>query len=53
MNAQLGDADYQSAFMTRRKQPSRFLNDADADGWSIDGRHGDGRDWPSTRTERS
>lgn len=24
----------------------RFFNDADNDGWSVDGRHGEGRDWP-------
>jgi len=46
VNAQFTDADYTSAFDETRANLLRFLNDADADGWSIDGRHGPGRDWP-------
>lgn len=46
INAQFSDADYQSAFSETKVNLLRFLNDADADGWSIDGRHGAGRDWP-------
>jgi hypothetical protein len=39
-------ADYMSAFDETQKNLERYLNDADDDGWSIDGRHGTGRDWP-------
>jgi hypothetical protein len=46
MNAQFSDADYPNAFDETKANLLRFLNDADSDGWSIDGRHGDGRDWP-------
>jgi len=46
VNAQFSDADYRSAFNETKENLLRFLNDADSDGWSIDGRHGDGRDWP-------
>jgi hypothetical protein len=46
VNAQFTDADYMSAFDETRANLLRFLNDADGDGWSIDGRHGMGRDWP-------
>jgi hypothetical protein len=46
VNAQFTDADYPSAFDETKGNLLRFLNDADADGWSIDGRHGAGRDWP-------
>ncbi len=46
INAQFSDSDYQSAFDESKANLLRFLNDADADGWSIDGRHGEGRDWP-------
>jgi hypothetical protein len=46
INAQFSDADYRSAFNETKENLLRFLNDADSDGWSIDGRHGDGRDWP-------
>jgi hypothetical protein len=46
VNDQFTDADYQSAFGESKANLLRFLNDADADGWSIDGRHGAGRDWP-------
>jgi hypothetical protein len=46
INAQFSDADYRSAFNETKDNLRRFLNDADADGWSIDGRHGPGRDWP-------
>jgi hypothetical protein len=43
---QFSDADYLSAFDETKANLERFLNDADNDGWSIDGRHGEGRDWP-------
>jgi hypothetical protein len=46
VNAQFSDADYRSAFNETKENLLRFLNDTDADGWSIDGRHGEGRDWP-------
>jgi hypothetical protein len=46
INAQFSDADYRSAFNETKENLLRFLNDADSDGWSIDGRHGEGRDWP-------
>jgi hypothetical protein len=46
VNAQFADADYVSAFDESKSNLLRFLNDADSDGWSIDGRHGAGRDWP-------
>jgi hypothetical protein len=35
-----------SAFDETQNNLERYLNDADRDGWSIDGRHGTGRDWP-------
>ncbi|MFQ5790695.1 MAG: hypothetical protein ACE5JI_09495 [Acidobacteriota bacterium] len=40
------ETDYVSAFDETGTRLERFLNDADGDGWSIDGRHGAGRDWP-------
>ena len=43
---QFTSADYVSAFDETQKNLERYLNDADKDGWSIDGRHGTGRDWP-------
>jgi hypothetical protein len=46
VNAQFSDTDYSNAFGETKGNLLRFLNDADADGWSIDGRHGEGRDWP-------
>jgi hypothetical protein len=46
INEQFRDADYLSAFDESKENLLRFLNDADSDGWSIDGRHGPGRDWP-------
>jgi hypothetical protein len=46
INSQFLDADYRTAFDETKENLLRFLNDADADGWSIDGRHGPGRDWP-------
>jgi hypothetical protein len=46
VNEQFTDADYRTAFDETRGRLERFLNDADNDGWSIDGRHGVGRDWP-------
>ena len=46
LREQFTDADYLAAFDETRGRLQRFLNDADNDGWSIDGRHGVGRDWP-------
>lgn len=46
LRAQFQDDDYRAAFDESRENLERFLNDADGDGWSIDGRHGPGRDWP-------
>jgi hypothetical protein len=46
LNAEFSDADYWAAFDESKKNLRRFFNDADNDGWSIDGRHGTGRDWP-------
>jgi hypothetical protein len=46
LRAQFRDSDYRSAFDETRENLERYLNDADGDGWSIDGRHGPGRDWP-------
>jgi len=43
---QFQDADYVDAFDETKANLERFLNDADADGWSIDGRSGTNRDWP-------
>jgi hypothetical protein len=39
-------ADYQEAFGETEGKLERYLNDADNDTWSIDGRNGGGRDWP-------
>ncbi len=46
VNEQFSDADFLAAFGESRANLRRFFNDADNDGWSIDGRHGEGRDWP-------
>ena len=46
INDGFADADFQSAFGETRQNLRRFFNDADNDGWSVDGRHGAGRDWP-------
>lgn len=46
INAQFTEADYRAAFDETRANLERFLNDADNDGWSIDGRSGANRDWP-------
>jgi len=46
VNDQFSDADFESAFGETKENLRRFFNDADNDGWSIDGRHGEGRDWP-------
>ena len=46
VNESFSDADFQAAFGETRGNLRRFFNDADNDGWSIDGRHGEGRDWP-------
>lgn len=40
------EADYVAAFNETMTNLARFFNDADNDGWSVDGRHGEGRDWP-------
>jgi hypothetical protein len=46
INQQFSAADFRSVFGETRENLERFLNDADADGWAIDGRHGPARDWP-------
>ena len=46
VNDQFTDADYRTAFDETAGRLRRYLNDADNDSWSIDGRHGTGRDWP-------
>ena len=46
VNEQFADADYEAAFGETKENLRRFFNDADNDGWSVDGRHGVGRDWP-------
>ena len=38
--------DYVAAFDETMANLARYFNDADNDGWSVDGRHGFGRDWP-------
>jgi hypothetical protein len=43
------ESDYQAAFGETQAGLERYLNDADGDGWSIDGRNGTGRDWPHDR----
>jgi hypothetical protein len=43
---QFQDGDYPSAFGDSRETLERYLNDADGDGWSIDGRNGINTDWP-------
>lgn len=42
-------ADYPSAFGETEANLERYLNDADQDSWSIDGRNGAGMDWPYDR----
>lgn len=46
VNEGFSDADWQSAFGETKMNLRRFFNDGDNDGWSVDGRHGEGRDWP-------
>lgn len=46
INERFADADYEAAFDETKENLRRFFNDADNDGWSVDGRHGEGRDWP-------
>ena len=46
VNEILTDVDFQAAFGETKENLRRFFNDADNDGWNIDGRHGEGRDWP-------
>ena len=38
--------DYVAAFDETMANLERYFNDADNDGWSVDGRHGFGRDGP-------
>lgn len=46
VNEGFAPVDFQTAFGETRENLRRFFNDADGDGWNIDGRHGEGRDWP-------
>jgi hypothetical protein len=46
MGSDFQDSDYQTAFGETRTNLERFINDADNDSWSIDGRNGRGKDWP-------
>ena len=46
LRVQFQDGDYLIAFDDTRSNLEPFLNDADSDSWSIDGRNGRGRDWP-------
>lgn len=46
VNESFTDEDFVEAFGETHENLRRFFNDADNDGWSIDGRHGEGRDWP-------
>lgn len=46
LSSDFSDGDYRAAFDESEENLRRFFNDADDDGWSIDGRHGPGRDWP-------
>ena len=46
VNEQFSDANFLAAFGETKENLRRFFNDADNDGWSVDGRHGAGRDWP-------
>jgi hypothetical protein len=46
IRADFQPADYQTAFGETQENLERFLNDADQDTWSIDGRSGRGKDWP-------
>lgn len=46
VNQRFSEGDWVEAFDESRASLERFFNDADGDGWSIDGRSGEGRDWP-------
>ncbi len=46
---QFGPNDYMSAFSETQYNLERYLNDADGDGWAIDGRNGVNTDWPYDR----
>ena len=46
VNESFEDADFEAVFGETKANLRRFFNDADNDGWSVDGRHGTGRDWP-------
>jgi hypothetical protein len=46
VNETFTDAEFEAAFGETKQNLRRFFNDADNDGWFIDGRHGEGRDWP-------
>ena len=45
LNDEFTEADHRAAFDETEGRLRRYLNDADNDGWSIDGRNGR-RDWP-------
>lgn len=49
IRGQFETADYLTAFDETQANLERFFNDADNDGWSIDGRNGAGKDWPHDR----
>jgi len=49
VNQQFSASDFQAAFGESQANLTRFVNDADSDSWSIDGRSGLGRDWPYDR----
>jgi hypothetical protein len=46
MRQQFGPSDYLAAFNDTQANLERYLNDADGDGWAIDGRNGVNTDWP-------
>jgi hypothetical protein len=46
MRNEFQQADFQAAFGETQANLERYLNDADSDGWAIDGRNGRGKDWP-------
>jgi len=46
IRADFQTADYQEVFGETRENLERHFNDADNDGWAIDGRNGRNKDWP-------
>ena len=46
VNEDFSENDYLEGFGETKQNLKRYFNDADNDGWSVDGRHGAGRDWP-------